>query len=80
MKPVSVDEGWEMKKDDCSRKSPNQLMAGHVSSIPVDIVEGAIESIGALTSMEHMKAYSCISYQVGLGLTNVFIDLRVRGI
>ena len=50
-----------------------QLMAGHVSSIPVDIVEGAIESIGALTSMDRMKAFSYISYRVGLGLTTFFL-------
>ena len=48
-------------------------MAGHVSSIPVDIVEGAIES----TSMDRMKAFSYIAYLVGLGLTNFFIDLMV---
>ena len=46
----------------------------------VNIDEGAIESIGALSSMVHMKAYSCDSYMVGLGLTNFFIDLRVGGI
>ena len=51
-----------------------------MSSIPVDIDEGAIESIGALSSMVHMKAYSCDSYRVGLGLTNLFIDLRVGGL
>ena len=38
-------------------------MAGHVSSIPVDIVEGAIESICALTSMDCMKAFSYIVYR-----------------
>jgi hypothetical protein len=51
-----------------------------VSSIPVDIDEGAIESIGALSSMVHMKAYSCDSYRVGLGLTNFLIDLRLGGL